>query len=443
MNQKRTFILIISLSLVAILMLGIVIVGLDEESDVTYDETTVETTTPAPTTSAQQTTPKETTTVPETEPPLPYEGESFLIFGEKAPSLYLGDLSSSEEGDVFSKISYERNLLMKEQYGVTVSFVYSDDVYEDYMASIKGGATVPFDLINAELLKDGSRFIMRGVLENALTTGIDLEADFFDKDFNDYFTVNGNLQFFLGDANPSRYFAENVIFVSLESEMAERLYLLAYSDEQTYTLESLLTLLSEGGASLSLDESTLHSLMSQVPLFGFVNRNAFVNRDAYVDMYDKITSFDSAVGYGSAYVENKDVYIDCFGLGREGYFCIPLPDVSSEYSERGTISAEKLYAFALPLNLENREQTCELTEIFCRLSDGMYDEAIMMIAGGRSPMKKSTTYSFYDLLGWGDFSSHAYSAFVGKKNASTLKNTLEAPAKVSLQALKILFERYE
>lgn len=376
---------------------------------------------------------------PETIPPqsgdavkLPYEGENFRVLCKYDPSRSLGDINGSPE-NVISSASYERNVRLCAKYGIEMVFYYSDNVYSAIELSHKSGSEAVADIVNVNMSADANSFMMKGGALNIFDLGIDLSKDTYDYTFIDYFTFSGRCSFLLGSADPSRYLSEYVLAV--DKSLAVKDELLELVGNREYSLETLMTKLREAELTLSLTQNTINALICQEPLFEVENDIPTVRTESYVEKYAKLSEYKSLLDIGEGNSERR-IFITTRGSLPDGYTAISLPSDSRKIY----VDMSSLYAFLVPANTDPERKTmiAELTEAMYDLSEGIYEE--IFDPDGK---KNDRIFDLYGVFGWGDYSSHAYNALKSNSSSEKLLQTLADPTTVSVQALKILLERYK
>lgn len=426
--NKKIILLVVSAILVAILVtVGVTFHEWGNETTDTEGQTARP---PVVLTRPEATKPSETDTV--ITAPAPYDGMTFTVLLAENAELYFGEFDG---GDNVNEKAYARNLLLCEEFGVSMVFRYSLGIYDEYYAQSNAGK-IDIDLICMNMQKDGARFMMSGSIDDVLA---DTEsADFpFPDVYDNLYAVNGRSFFLIGGATPSYPLANRFLRVEKDSYALEQLKTLASSGILTY--ENMFSTLKNVGATLSLDGDSLHALAAKDGIFVFSDSGEpQILTEVYVENINKLSGFKSQIS------EADGATLGEVSVGtpvKDGEFIyLPLPKATVEESYTATVDPSCLYPLAVPSNLDNREKTYAILERMFELSDGL-PAAVCEEYGIELPYEDDGIgFCFYDLFGWGDFSKHSYSAF-GSGSTSSLANKLTAPEKAALQALSILFER--
>lgn len=376
---------------------------------------------------------------PETDPSqndgtttFPYEGETFRILCKYDASRPLGDISGSAE-NVVSSASYERNLKLCAKYGVEMIFLYSENIYSAIELSQKSGSEPVADVVNVNMSADANSFMMKGGAVNIFDLGIDFDKSTYDRAFIDYFTFGDRCSFLLGSADPSRYLSEYVLAV--DSSLAIKDELAELASGSNYSLDTLMSTLNAAELTLSLTQNTINALICDRPLFGVENGEPIVRAEDYIESYSKLLEYNTSLDLGEESSE-KNIFITTRGSLPDGYTEIPLPGIN----RKTYVDMSSLYAFLIPANIntERKQMTTELIDSMYDLSEGIYEK----IFNEKSDITHARIFDLYGVFGWGDYSSHAYDALKRASSSEKLSETLAAPTTVSVQALKILLERY-
>lgn len=434
MKQNKKVIFILSLAVTFTMLFSLFAVGLMRDGDVTTTlgetERTPVVIRPPDTTPSSGGEGADTQAPSQTPTPRPYEGKTFTVLCTFDGERPLGDVDASAP-NVISQASYERNLRICEQFGVEMVFRYTSDVFSDVSSSVQSGDGAVCDILNINMKTDGASFLMKGGLYDMLLSDINLESGAYDSDFIEYFTFSDRCSFLFGAANPSLYSSVYGMHVRESSTAVPALDRLI--SEGTFTLEKVLTALSESKAALSLEEGSMHTLLLGEPLFGFADGEPTVNIQSYTDAYKALLGYKDSI---KAYDGGADIYISHTFDKKAGYKAYPCPTLSG----RTPVDMARVYAFSVPANIDkdDTERVFTLTDALYRESVGIYDGVY-----SGSFAEKGRVYCFYGIFGWGDFSEHAYSSFLAGESAEKLADGLAAPVTVSRQALGILLERYK
>lgn len=428
MIKRKKTIFISALAILVTVLIVAFSMGAAKEEPST-DETSVER--PSVVIKPPQTSPSETDAPPE---PLPYEGKTFTVLGVYDEDRYLGDIEG-EGPNTVSQISYARNLRICAKYGVEIVFKYTLDVYAEVSSAIMSGGEPPSDLLNVNMLSDASSFLMKGGTFNLLDSGIDLTGEAYCKPFVEYFTQNGKCPFIIGSANPSLYGALYAMAVKEDSAAVPHLDTLLSEDSFTY--DEVISAFKTASAAVSLDAKTLHVLSFGDSLFGFDGEEQYVRTDEYTEAYSSVLGWREIF---SAQGTAADAYISAYTDIPTGYKAYPIP---AAYGTGRQVDPSRLYAFAVPANIseEDKSMVFTVTDAFYSESVGIYVEEYESIPA-LIDADEHLVFCFYTIFGWGDFSDHAFKAFLEEKSAAELSASLVAPDTVSHQALKILLERY-
>ena len=422
--NKKIFLAVIAALLCAVIAVAGITVGRQTQSGETAPES------PKPPVTLQpppDTRPPETEDAPplETEPPPPYAGRTFILLVPNSGELFLGD---SATGDAVSEAIYKRNLAVCKSTGVTMVFKYSLDVYKELEAESLAGKSVP-DLIMPNLREDGSRFLMNGGLLDV--SGI-YESSAGGAEAAKSLSVSKKQYFLIGEATPSLILSLNMLRVKRDSAIAPIIGELA--DREALDAENLFAALAENEKKLCLDREGLHAFATDGIFSLSAEGEAFVDSESYADAVSSIAKYSGSIALNVD--ENAELSIGTY-IG-EGYLYFPIPPLSE--SDRGLLAdASGVYPFAIPSDCPDYDMSACIFDAIAKSSTGL-SELVCSEYGLPKDAAESASLCLYGIFGWGDFSSHAYNALSTNK-INSLKKTLEAPKKASLQALAILFER--
>lgn len=418
MNKKILF-----LVLSVVLCIVLIITGITVGQKSNNGSPSTETPKPPVTLSPPQTDtnkPPLDTSSQETVPPPPYGGRTFTVVAPNNGELFLGD---GIGGDTVSEAVYQRNLSVCLQTGVTMLFKYSLDVYADTEASSLSGSLSP-DLVMLNMRSDGSRFLMNGGL-------MDVSSLYPEMKLPKSLKTAGKQYFIIGDVTPS--FVTSLYRLKVKADSGLVSPLTDTLENGTLTLEALFEMLAENEKQLSLGETGIHALLSDGLFLLSDDGNATVDADGYAQRAIRLSRYRAYVNEGS----DAEAEI-CIGTySGDGYVYFSLPTYDTE-SVGPVCDTSALYPFALLSGCPDIEMSVSVLTLMTELSHGFGDLAASEY--GLPDGGENAVYCFYDIFGWGDFSRHAYKAFLENRTDS-LKKTLEAPTRASLQALLILFER--
>lgn len=421
--NKRILFLVLSMILCIVLIITGIIAGQKNSQNEAGSETpkpSVTLTPPKPDTLP----PSADTSSPETVPPPPYAGTTFTVLAPNSGDLLLGD---SMGGDTVSEAVYGRNVALCQETGVTMLFKYSLDVYGDIEAGAQSGSAAP-DLVMLNMQSDGSRFLMNGgLLDVSELYG---SAKGLDNAFSDSMSVAKKQYFILGELTPSRVLARYYLKIRTGSSVA--VSLISASRDGALTYEALFEILAEDGATLSLNSDGLHAMISDGLFSMSAGGEATVDISGYVKGAQALSVYKAQVNV--SHDAEPEVTVGTFLV--DGCVYLPLP-TDDGAAEGAVVDMSRLFPFALTENCPDREMSLYVLSRMLGLSEGLTE---LVINEYKLPSHYGSAYCLYDVFGWGDFSSHAYTAFTNNKTDS-LSKTLEAPKRASLQALSILFER--
>lgn len=367
-----------------------------------------------------------------TAPSLPYQGETLVLLSTLSEDKYLGDLTG-DAPNLISEASYKRNLALCDAYGIEMIFSYTDDVCAKLEATVNSGALPNFDIVNINMLSDGSALLMNGGTYDILSSGIDLTSNVYSGEFCEYFTQNERLPFLLGEANPSKYLARYVLNVKADSPLVGRLTELEKND--CFTLSDVMLAFEEEKASLFVDEKTLYALFMREPLFGFEKEHSpTVLSEKYLSAYETLLPYS-----GSLCADDGIAHISSVADTEDGFVTFALPSISE--NDKVPMDMSQVQVFAFPQNIadERKDMVFELTDALYRLSENIYADAL---GENERIFKGEELFCFFLVFGWGDFDEHAYSSLLSGKTPDELAELTDRPAKMSLKALEILLERY-
>ena len=424
MNKKILFLVLSVLLCAALLITGITVGQKNSQDDDGSD-------TPKPpvTLAPPQYDTEQSTDAPESSesvPPPPYQDKTFTLLVPDSGELLLGE---AMVGNSVNEAVYERNLAVCRETGVMMQFRYSLDVYKDCEAIALSGVDAP-DFITLNMKSDGSRFLMNGGLWDLSSLSDSLSNA--DNELSKSLSVAGKQYFIIGDATPSYVLSLYRLKVKRSSSLT--LPLSKSSQNGALTYETLFEILAECGQQIDLDEAGLHALISDGLFTLSVDGTASIDSDGYAQRTSAIAIHSTLVNTDVGI--SGDVTVGTYS--DNSYVYLPLP--SHEGNAVGPIvDMSRLYALAATTNCPDKEMTFYVLRMILEHSDGLAERANVEYELDIGVMEDAV-FCYYDIFGWGDFSSHAYKAFVGNKTDS-LKKTLEAPSRASLQALSILFER--
>ncbi len=355
-------------------------------------------------------------------PGKPYEGRQFTVLLPNTGAEFFGEEAG---GDEIEAKAYERNIAFCRETGADIVFRYSINVYDEFKTAGKAGIG-DIDLVIMNMKKEGARFLMSGMISDMLS---DVSKKEVLGDFGAY-EINGKTRFLLGNATPSLLTSRIYLKVVNDFPAAEELS--KHSQLGTLTYESLFAVLKESETYLSMNEETLHALASGEGFF-FLSQSgeSAVDSEKYTENIEKLFAYKDRTVEGESAISLGRVETD----GNFLYLNLPKSDVGEEYKIH--YDTAFLYPAAIPKILEDGHKTEFLVRKFFELSEELTAEICKEY---RLTFEETREECYYDLFGWGDFSSHAYNAW-REGSVSSLKSKLEDPKKVALQALLILFER--